>query len=111
MILGVAFMSGTFVLTETIHNTFDGLFDDIYQHTDAVVRAKEAFSGDFGTRAAARIGADLLADGPRRRRASAAADGKVQGLAVIVDKNGKALGSNGQGAPTLGFSCASATAT
>src|SRR6185503_19671347 len=45
VMLGVAFVSGTFVLTETITNTFNGLFDDIYQHTDAVVRAKEKFSG------------------------------------------------------------------
>ena len=48
VMLGVAFISGTFVLTATISNTFDGLFSDIYQHTDAVVRAKETFSGDFG---------------------------------------------------------------
>jgi len=49
VMLGVAFISGTFVLTATISNTFDGLFSDIYQHTDAVVRAKETFSGDFGS--------------------------------------------------------------
>jgi putative ABC transport system permease protein len=34
----------------------------------------------------------------------AAAAGQIQGLAVIVDKKGDALGSNGQGAPTFGFS-------
>ena len=48
VMLGVAFISGTFVLTATISNTFDGLFSDIYQHTDAVVRAKETFSDNFG---------------------------------------------------------------
>ena len=57
--LGVAFISGTFVLTATISNTFDGLFSDIYQHTDAVVRAKETFSGDFGS-GRGTISADLL---------------------------------------------------
>ena len=102
VMLGVAFISGTFVLTATISNTFDGLFNDIYENTDAVVRAKEAFSGDFG-------GGPRDASAPTccRRSAArdgvAAADGTVQGLAVIVDKKGDALGSNGQGAPTLGF--------
>ena len=104
VMLGVAFVSGTFVLTATISNTFNGLFDDIYQHTDAVVRAKEEFSGQgFGNEGRGTVGANLL---PTVRGADgvAAADGTVQGLAVIVDKKGDALGSKGQGAPTLGFS-------
>ncbi len=101
VMLGVAFISGTFVLTATISNTFDNLFSDIYQHTDAVVRAKETFSGDFGG-GRGTISADLL---PVVRGAKGVdkADGGVQGLAIIVDKKGDALGSNGQGAPTFGF--------
>jgi putative ABC transport system permease protein len=101
VMLGVAFVSGTFVLTATISNTFDGLFSDIYQHTDAVVRAKETFSGDFGA-GRGTISADLL---PTVRGAKGVnqADGAVQGLAIIVDKHGDALGSNGRGAPTFGF--------
>ena len=104
VMLGVAFISGTFVLTATISNTFDGLFSDIYQHTDAVVRAKETFSGDFGS-GRGTINADLL---PIVRKAPGVdlADGQVQGLAIIVDKKGDALGSNGQGAPTFGFAYA-----
>src|SRR6478609_2311844 len=101
VILGVAFISGTFVLTATISKTFDGLFSDIYENTDAVVRAPQTFKGDFGG-GRGRISADLL---PTVRSADgvAAAAGTVQGIAVIVDKDGDALGSNGQGAPTLGF--------
>ena len=97
VILGVAFMSGTFVLTATISNTFDGLFSDIYEHTDAVVRAKEEFSG----RASARGPRDASAPTCCRRSAArdgvAAADGTVQGLAVIVDKKGDALGQQRPG--------------
>jgi hypothetical protein len=101
VMLGVAFISGTFVLTATISNTFDGLFSDIYSNTDAVVRAQETFKGDFGG-GRGRISADLL---PTVRSADgvAQAAGTVQGIAVIVDQSGDALGSNGQGAPTLGF--------
>ena len=36
--LGVAFMAGTLTLTDTVQRTFDDLFGNIYQHTDAVVR-------------------------------------------------------------------------
>jgi putative ABC transport system permease protein len=106
VMLGVAFVSGTFVLTETITNTFNGLFSDIYQHTDAVVRAKQEFSAQgFGDAGRGTISADLLST-VRDTEGVAAADGSVQGLAVIVDKKGDALGSNGQGAPTFGFSYA-----
>ena len=38
VMLGVAFMAGTLVLTATISKTFDGLFADGYAGTDAYVR-------------------------------------------------------------------------
>jgi putative ABC transport system permease protein len=104
VMLGVAFVSGTFVLTETITNTFNGLFDDIYQHTDAVVRAKEQFSGQgFGDEGRGTVSESLL---PVVRRADgvSVADGSVQGVAFIIDKQGDVLGSKGQGAPSFGFS-------
>ena len=43
--LGVAFMAGTLVLTDTIGKTFDDLFGDVFRNTDAVVRAEAAFEG------------------------------------------------------------------
>jgi putative ABC transport system permease protein len=39
ILLGVAFMSGTLVLTATIGSTFDGLFADINAGTDVIVRS------------------------------------------------------------------------
>ncbi len=35
VLLGVAFMAGTFVFTDTIKHTFDGLFTDVYGNTAA----------------------------------------------------------------------------
>jgi putative ABC transport system permease protein len=104
VMLGVAFVAGTFVLTATISNTFDNLFSDIYRHTDAVVRAQQTFDGRFGS-GRGTISASLL---PTVKSAPgvAEADGNVQGLAIIVDRHDKALGSNGRGAPTLGFAYA-----
>src|SRR5664279_5556832 len=43
IMLGVAFMAGTLVLTDTMRRTYDNLFSTVYQGTDAVVRAKAAF--------------------------------------------------------------------
>ena len=43
--LGVAFMAGTLVLTDTFGKTFDDLSAGVYKGTDAVVRATATFNG------------------------------------------------------------------
>ena len=43
--LGVAFMAGTLVLTDTFGKTFDDLSAGVYKGTDAVVRATAVFNG------------------------------------------------------------------
>src|SRR3954454_5733781 len=104
VILGVAFMSGTQVLTATINKSFDDLFADINRGTDAVVRAPEVIKSDFGPggqrpRIPASV-ADLVHGAPGVE----AAEGNVQlDYAQIVDKNRKAIGNPGSGAPSLGF--------
>ncbi len=102
VMLGVAFISGTFVLTATISNTFDGLFSNIYANTDAVVRTPATFDAQGFGGGRGRIDADVLPVVKATDGVSEAA-GTVQGVAVIVDKKGDALGSSGRGAPTLGF--------
>ena len=47
--LGVAFLTGTLVLNDTMRNTFDKLFASVYAGTDAVVREKAAFEGPNNT--------------------------------------------------------------
>jgi putative ABC transport system permease protein len=101
VILGVAFISGTLVLSETINNTFTNLFSNVYEKTDAVVRAPEKFSGDFGA-VRGRISADLI---PQVRRAEgvAQADGNISSFAYVVDRDNEALNKDAQGPPALGF--------
>ena len=48
VILGVAMISGTFVLTDTIDKAFDSLFTDSYTGTDVVISGTEIFETDFG---------------------------------------------------------------
>ncbi len=100
VILGVAFISGTLVLTATINKTFDGLFSSVYEKTDAVIRAKAVFKGDFGT-VRGRISDSLIPE-VRRTEGVEEADGNITGLAQVVDKDNKAL-NNGQGPPAIGF--------
>ncbi|MFL6164307.1 MAG: ABC transporter permease [Jatrophihabitantaceae bacterium] len=102
VLLGVAFIAGTLVLTDTIGRTFDGLFVDIYHNTAAVVRAQESFTpqNDFSSERP-RIPASV-ADQIRQVPGVAAVRLGIDGYAQLIGSNGKAIGNPGAGAPTLG---------
>jgi putative ABC transport system permease protein len=103
IVLGVTFISGTFVLTDTLHNTFTTLFGRIYQNVDFEVRATAAFSSNNGGAGAVRKTIpQSIATSVRHVPGVAYAQGTVNGYAQFVSPDGKAI-SNG-GAPTLGFS-------
>jgi putative ABC transport system permease protein len=98
--LGVAFMSGTFVLTDTIQRTFDDLFADIYRDTDAVVRQPEAFE-TFGESQRDPVPAALVdevaaVDGVK------VAEGATQTYVQLVDADGEEIGNPSMGPPTFG---------
>ena len=101
IVLGVTFISGTFVLTDTLNNTFTTLFGNIYQHIDFEVRAVAAFqSGNGGGAVRRPISADILPT-VRSVPGVAYAQGGVSGYAQFVSPDGKAI-ANG-GAPTFGL--------
>jgi putative ABC transport system permease protein len=103
VMLGVAFMSGTMILTDTISKVFDDLFASVYDGTDAVVRSRESIDVDFGGgEQRSRISADLLPE-VEQVEGVRAADGNLQFYAQMVDRKGDAIGTPEQGAPTLGF--------
>jgi putative ABC transport system permease protein len=103
IVLGVTFISGTFILTDTLHNTFTNLFSNIYQNIDLQVRGVAQFSNDQSNATATRnaISQSLL---PTIRGVPGveAASGSVGGYAQFVSPDGKAISSGG--APTLGLS-------
>ncbi|MBI3649293.1 MAG: FtsX-like permease family protein [Actinobacteria bacterium] len=108
VVLGVGFMAGTFVLTDTALRSFDALLGDVYEGTDVVVQAARAFApdqaggGGGGGTERNPIPADLLAK-VRAVPGVRAADGDVGGFAQVIDPaTGKVI-QNG-GAPTLGNS-------
>jgi putative ABC transport system permease protein len=105
VMLGVAFVSGTLVLTATIGHTFDNLFSTIYAHTDAIVREKASLGSGFEQQRG-RIDTRVL-DTVKTAPGVAVAEGQIQGFAQIVKADGKALGTPGRGAPTFGFAWSS----
>src|SRR5437764_13172827 len=44
IVLGVAMISGTYVLTDTINHGFNTIFETSYKNADAIISGKAAFS-------------------------------------------------------------------
>ncbi len=101
VVLGVSFVAGTFVLTDTINKTFDTLFSEISANTDVSVRAVSGFGADSSPEAVRDTVPASVLDVVRRVPGVQAAVGSVGGYAQFVDKAGKAVTT--AGAPTLGF--------
>jgi putative ABC transport system permease protein len=103
IVLGVAMVSGTYVLTDTIDKAFDNIFQDSYANTDAVVSGKAAdinFQGESAETPP--IPAGLLQQ-VKEAPDVAAATGVVadDSNTKILTKQGKAVNTNG--APSFGF--------
>jgi putative ABC transport system permease protein len=104
IVLGVATVSGTYVLTDSINNAFHSIFYETRAGSDAVISGKSPFdiSGDSGSTKPS-FDESLL----QRVRALpdvAEAEGQVNGEAHLIGRNGKAIVYGG--APNLGFSIA-----
>ena len=98
--LGVAFLSGTLMMNSSMQRAFDGLFQSINAGTDAVVRgAVEGEQPGPGEPRPA-VPASVLED-VRGVEGVAAAEGMVEGYALLTDSDGKPI--QPAGAPTLGM--------
>ncbi|HEX2179656.1 MAG TPA: FtsX-like permease family protein [Actinomycetota bacterium] len=100
VVLGVGFVSGTFVLTDTMNSSFDNLFSDVNEGIDVVVRAESEFESQLGG-SRSPIPDSLVAT-VRAVDGVEAAAGSVSGYAQFVDDEGEAVTTGG--APTLGAS-------
>ncbi|HEV3479663.1 MAG TPA: ABC transporter permease, partial [Gaiellaceae bacterium] len=103
VVLGVAMVSGTFVLTDTIDRAFDAIFTESYASTDAVISGKApdiSFEGSVPQTPA--VPATIL-DRVRELDGVEAATGSVidETSTKILKPDGKAI--NTQGAPSFGF--------
>jgi putative ABC transport system permease protein len=100
IVLGVTFISGTFILTDTLHNTFTVLFGNVYAKVDFQVRGvAQLGSGANATRN--ELPASLVTT-VRKVPGVEAAEGGIEGYAQFVSHNGQAIQTGG--APTLAVS-------
>lgn len=101
VMLGVALISGTFVLTDSISRSFDRLVAQNAEHVDVHVVAPDA-EGGFSGKLAYFPGE--VAERVARVDGVTAAEPAISGLPItVVDERGRRIGPV-TGAPTLGFS-------
>src|ERR1700730_17067462 len=104
IVLGVAFVSGTYILTDTIKAGFSSVFAEAYKNADAVITAKSAIARvahDGGGPEPPSLSASLLT----RLQALpqvALATGGISDRAQLVGHDGKVISRGG--APGLAFS-------
>ncbi len=99
IVLGVTFVAGTFVLTDTLNNTFSSLFGNIYQKVDFQVRGVSQFPNKSASAVRNPMPESVLST-VRHIPGVAAAFGQVQGYAQFVGPDGIAIPNNS--APTYG---------
>ena len=103
IVLGVAFVAGSFVFTDTINARFETLFTDVFAGVDATVRPNPESTTVDG----ASLDESVLANVEAVDGVEVAA-GSVGGFAQMIDADGDPIG--GQGPPSLGFSWTEITA-
>ncbi|HEV3407491.1 MAG TPA: FtsX-like permease family protein [Gaiellaceae bacterium] len=103
IVLGVAMISGTYVITDTIDRAFSEIFDESYAGTDVVVSGKGADISFQGLTSPTPPIPERLVERVRAVPEVELAMGGVyeETATKIIGKDGKAI--NTQGAPSLGF--------
>jgi putative ABC transport system permease protein len=101
VILGVAFVAGTLIFTDSMNKQFDDLFSRVGKNVAVDVRAKQVVDGGDDGSAAQPVPASVLTtlrgiDGVKDPR------GNVSGYAAVVGKDGKVVGTPQNGPPQIG---------
>src|SRR5919112_3069427 len=100
VVIGVAFVSGTFIFTDTINASFTDIFERVSKGVDVEVTAKQAVEGDFGGRI------QPLPPGTLEKVQSVAgvdaAEPRLETQVTIFDKDGEPISGNGP--PSIVFS-------
>jgi putative ABC transport system permease protein len=98
----VGFISGTFILTDTINGTFNDLFNTVYRDTTAIVRGEKISkdSDEFSEGGRNRLNAALISK-VKANPDVAGVEGVEQFFLTVLDKKGKVLQTGG--APTFGY--------
>lgn len=104
IVLGVATVSGTYVLTDSINNAFHSIFFETRAGSDAIISGESAFDLTDDSGVDAPTFDEGLLEKVRSLPDVAAAEAQVNGTAQLIGSDGKAVVYGG--APNLGFSIA-----
>jgi putative ABC transport system permease protein len=104
IVLGVAMVSGTYILTDTIKSAFASVFTQAYKNADAVITGESAIGTNNGNnnRTAAPALPAVLLTKVEHLPGVTAASGGISDTAQLVGHNGKVISRGG--APGLAFS-------
>ena len=93
IVLGVAMVSGTYILTDTIQSAFSTVFTQANKNSDAVVSGKSAIGGnnDNGPNSSTPSVPESLLTQIRALPAVAQASGGISDSAQLIGHNGKVL--------------------
>jgi putative ABC transport system permease protein len=93
IVIGVSMVSGTFILTDTMQKSFDGIFSASYSDTDAVIQGEEivenSTSGSTATVPASLL--DRVRALPEVETAGGTVSPPEANVADIIGKDGKAV--------------------
>jgi len=104
VVLGVGFVAGTFVLTDTLSSTFDNLFAQVNGNTDAQIQSTQTLKPQDPSEPHRGPVPDSILATVEKVPGVALAGGYLSGQADIIGKDGKIL--SGQ-APNFGASASS----
>ena len=99
IVLGVAFMAGTMVLTDSMQQAFDRVFTSANRGTAAIVRHEQAIKGEFSSDSRGRVDAAVV-DQVAAVAGVARARGAVAGPAQLVRHDGSTTSTDGIGTTT-----------
>ncbi len=103
IVLGVAMISGTYVLTDTINSGFNTIFTNSYKNADVVISGKSAFDNPNGNTVEPPTFSETVLPKVQALPGVADAAGSVTTDALkLIGKDGKVVSTGG--APALGFS-------
>ena len=103
IVLGVAMISGTYILTDTINNGFNTIVVNSYKNADVVISGEAAFKNTNGNGVETpTFPQDVLSQVKALPDVAAAAGSVTSDNVKLIGKDGKVVDTGG--APSLGFS-------
>ncbi|HEY3867843.1 MAG TPA: FtsX-like permease family protein [Actinocrinis sp.] len=101
IVLGVTFITGTYILTDTLHGTISSIFASLYQNVDFQVRGVAQFPGSAASAVRNPLPASVLPE-IQRVPGVGSAEGQVSGYAQYIGRDGEPIVT--AGSSTVGLS-------